>query len=133
MDLSLLKDRNFAIAGLLMLMVGVVLLGSTVLIPQYLQLIMGYSATQAGAVLSPGAILIILLLPMVGFMLSKVEARWMIALGLFITSTALIHMTNFDVYIDFKYAMLARCWQAAGFALAVCAYQHRRLCVCAAQ
>jgi MFS transporter, DHA2 family, multidrug resistance protein len=115
-DLSLLKNRNFGIAGLLMLMVGVVLLGSTVLIPQYMQLIMGYSATQAGAVLSPGAILIILLLPMVGFLLSKVEARWMIGLGLFITSTALIHMANFDVFIDFKYAMLARCWQAAGFA-----------------
>jgi MFS transporter, DHA2 family, multidrug resistance protein len=115
-DLSLLKDRNFGIAGLLMFMVGVVLLGSTVLIPQYMQLIMGYSATQAGLVISPGALLIMLLLPLVGFLLSKVEARWMIAIGLALTSTALIHMTNFDVYMDFKYAMLARCWQAAGFA-----------------
>ncbi|HEY3937543.1 MAG TPA: DHA2 family efflux MFS transporter permease subunit [Bryobacteraceae bacterium] len=115
-DLSLLKDRNFAVASLFMFMVGVVLLGSTVLIPQYLQLVMGYSATLAGLVLSPGALLIMLVLPFVGKALAKVEGRWMIGVGLAITSTALIHMTNFDTFIDFKYAVLARCWQAVGLA-----------------
>ncbi len=45
---SLLKERNFRISAFFMFMVGVVLLGSTVLIPQYLQLVMGYSATDAG-------------------------------------------------------------------------------------
>jgi DHA2 family multidrug resistance protein len=49
-------------------------------------------------------------------LLAKVEGRWMIGVGLAITSTALIHMTNFDTVIDFKYAVIARCWQAAGFA-----------------
>ncbi len=48
-DLSLLKNRNFGISAFLMFMVGVVLLGSTVLIPQYLQLVMGYSATRGRA------------------------------------------------------------------------------------
>jgi DHA2 family multidrug resistance protein len=115
-DLSLLKDRNFGISALLMFMVGVVLLGSTVLIPQYMQLIMGYSATQAGLVISPGGLLIMFMLPMVGMLLSKVEARWMIGVGLAITSAALIHMTNFNNDMDFKYAMIARCFQAAGLA-----------------
>jgi MFS transporter, DHA2 family, multidrug resistance protein len=115
-DLSLLKDPNFGISALLMFMVGVVLLGSTVLIPQYMQLVMGYSATQAGEVISPGGLLIMLLLPMVGMLLGKVEARWVIGVGLVITSAALIHMTNFDTLMDYRYAMIARCYQAAGLA-----------------
>ncbi len=115
-DLSLLKDRNFGVSAFLMFMVGVVLLGSTVLIPQYLQLVMGYSATQAGMALSPGGLLVMGMLPFVGLLLSKVEARFLIAVGLAITSLALIHMTNFDVYMNFKYAVIARCFQAAGLA-----------------
>ncbi|MBV8811030.1 MAG: DHA2 family efflux MFS transporter permease subunit [Acidobacteriaceae bacterium] len=115
-DLSLLKNRNFGISAFLMFMVGVVLLGSTVLIPQYLQLVMGYSATQAGLAISPGGLLVMCLLPFVGFLLGKVESRWMIGVGLAITSLALIHMANFDIQMDFKYAVLARCFQAAGLA-----------------
>lgn len=115
-DLSLLKDRNFGISAFLMFMVGVVLLGSTVLIPQYLQLVMGYSATLAGLAISPGGLLVMFMLPFVGFLLSKVEARWLIGVGLAITCFSLIHMTNFDVYMDFKYAVVARCLQAAGLA-----------------
>ncbi len=115
-DLSLLKERNFGISAFLMFMVGVVLLGSTVLIPQYLQLVMGYSATLAGLAISPGGLLVMFMLPFVGFLLSKVEARWLIGVGLAITCFSLIHMTNFDTYMDFKYAVIARCFQAAGLA-----------------
>jgi DHA2 family multidrug resistance protein len=115
-DLSLLKDRNFGISAFLMFNVGVVLLGSTVLIPQFLQLVMGYSATDAGLAISPGGLLIMVMLPFVGMLLSKVEARWMIGVGLFITSTALLHMTTFSTDMDYKYAAIARCYQAAGLA-----------------
>jgi DHA2 family multidrug resistance protein len=115
-DLSLLKDRNFGVSALLMFMVGVVLLGSTVLIPQFVQLVMGYSATEAGLVISPGGLLVMFMLPFVGFMLSKVEARWMIAIGLAITGFALIHMATFDLNMSFRYIMYARCFQAAGLA-----------------
>ena len=115
-DLSLLKNRNFGISSFLMFMVGVILLGSTVLIPQYLQLVMGYSATDAGMAISPGGLLVMALLPFVGILLGKVEARWLIGVGLAITSLALIHMTTFDVYISYRYAVLARCFQAAGLA-----------------
>jgi DHA2 family multidrug resistance protein len=115
-DLSLLKNRNFGISAFLMFMVGVILLGSTVLIPQYLQLVMGYSATSAGMAISPGGLLVMGMLPFVGILLGKVEARWLIGAGLAITSLALIHMTTFNDYISYKYAALARCYQAAGLA-----------------
>jgi MFS transporter, DHA2 family, multidrug resistance protein len=115
-DLSLLRERNFAVAAFLMFMVGIVLLGSTVLIPQYLQLVMGYSATQAGLAISPGALLVMFMLPFVGLILGKVEARWVIAVGLLITSLALFNMTSFNTQMDFKHAVLARCYQASGLA-----------------
>lgn len=115
-DLSLLKDRNFAVAGGLMFMVGVILMGSTVLIPQYLQLVMGYSATDAGMAISPGGLLVMAMLPFVGVMLGKIEARWIIGVGLVITSGALIHMTSFNTAMDFRYAVYARMFQAAGLA-----------------
>ncbi len=115
-DLSLLKDRNFAISAFLMFNVGVVLLGSTVLIPQFLQLVMGYSATDAGLAISPGGLLIMLMLPFVGIMLGKIEARWMIGVGLAITSLALLHMTTFSTNVDYRYVAIARCYQAAGLA-----------------
>ncbi len=132
-DLSLLKDRNFGVSAFLMFMVGVVLLGSTVLIPQYLQLVMGYSATQAGLAISPGGLLVMGMLPFVGFLLSKVEARWLIGVGLVITSLALIHMTNFDIYMDFRYAVYRALLSSGGAGVSVCAHQHRRLRVCAAE
>ena len=115
-DLSLLKDRNFSISAFFMFMVGVVLLGSTVLIPQFLQLVLGYSATDAGQVISPGGFLIIGMLPFVGILLGKVEARWMIGVGLAITALSMFHMTTFNTDMDYRYVMLARCLQASGLA-----------------
>jgi DHA2 family multidrug resistance protein len=77
---------------------------------------MGYSATKAGLAISPGGLLVMGMLPFVGILLSKVEARWLIGVGLVITSLALIHMTTFDIYMDYRYAVIARCFQAAGLA-----------------
>src|SRR5262249_11535804 len=54
-ELSLLKERNFAIANIFYFLFGFVLFGSTVLIPQMLQSLYGYTATDAGLVLGPGA------------------------------------------------------------------------------
>jgi MFS transporter, DHA2 family, multidrug resistance protein len=117
-ELHLLKERNFSISAFFMFMVGVVLLGSTVLIPQYLQLVMGYSATNAGLAISPGGFQVMLMLPFVGLLLgkAKVEARWLIMVGLIITSLALWHMTAFNTDMSQRTAIIARCYQSAGLA-----------------
>ena len=62
-DVNLFRERNFAVACSMMLALGLVLYGSTVLLPQYLQIVMGYSAQQAGMVLSPGGLVVLVLLP----------------------------------------------------------------------
>ncbi len=115
-DLHLFRDRTFGVSNLLMFMLGFALLGSTLLLPLFSQTLLGYTAQDAGLALMPGGFMIILLLPLVGFLLSRYTPRWLLLLGLCILSFSLFHMTNFDLQIDFKTLATARLIQAAGMA-----------------
>src|SRR5260370_15272908 len=74
-DLRMLKDRNFAIATTAMFFLGFVLYSTTVLIPQLLQQLLGYTAQLAGMALSPRGALIMCIIPVLGILLSKVAPR----------------------------------------------------------
>jgi MFS transporter, DHA2 family, multidrug resistance protein len=115
-DLHLFKERTFAASAMLMFMLGFALLGSTLLLPLFTQTLLGYTAQQAGMALTPGGLLIMAILPFVGFLLSKYDARKLITFGLVVLSLALFHMTNFDLNISFRTVVLARMYQAAGLA-----------------
>ncbi len=115
-DLHLFRDRNFGVSNLLMFMLGFALLGSTLLLPLFSQTLLGYTAQQAGLALMPGGFAIILLLPLVGFLLSRYSPRWLLLFGLVVLSASLFHMTNFDLDIDFRTVALARVVQAVGMA-----------------
>ena len=116
-EVRLFKNRSFAISNLMMVVLGMVLFGSTVLLPQYLQVWMGYSAQDAGMALSPGGLVVILLLPIVGKLLGKVDARYLIAFGFTSISLGLWHMSR-TLYpgIDFPTAVWLRIFQVAGIA-----------------
>jgi len=81
LELKLLKNRNFAATVLFNFVLGAVLFGSTVLIPQFLQLMMGYTAEKAGEVLSPAGFMLMMLFPIAGLLSTKIDPRWMIALA----------------------------------------------------
>ena len=115
-DLHLFRDRTFGISNMLMFMLGFALLGSTLLLPLFMQTMLGYTAEQAGLALMPGGFTIMLLLPLVGFLLSRYTPRWLLLFGLVVLSISLFHMTNFDLDIDFRTVMMARVFQAAGMA-----------------
>src|SRR5882724_11470716 len=115
-DLHLFRDRTFGVSNLLMFMLGFALLGSTLMLPLFAQTLLGYTAQQAGLMLMPGGFTIILLLPLVGFLLSKYTPRYLLLLGLCILSFSLFHMTGFDLQIDFRTLATARVIQAAGMA-----------------
>ncbi|HEX5080068.1 MAG TPA: DHA2 family efflux MFS transporter permease subunit [Geminicoccaceae bacterium] len=115
-DIRLLGERNFAIANILMLMLGFILLGSTVLIPQLVQTLFGYTATEAGLVISPGGFAIMLLLPVVGRLVGTVDVRFLIATGLVISSAALYHLGSFSLQADYSAFMWARIYQTLGLA-----------------
>jgi MFS transporter, DHA2 family, multidrug resistance protein len=115
-DLHLFRDRTFGISNLLMFMLGFALLGSTLLLPLFMQTLLGYTAQQSGLALMPGGFAIMLLLPLVGFLLSRYSPRWLLIFGLVVLSGALFHMTNFNLQIDFRTAATARIFQAVGMA-----------------
>jgi DHA2 family multidrug resistance protein len=116
-DVRMFKSRNFASSNLMMLVLGIALFGTTVLLPQYTQVLMGYTAEQAGMALSPGGFVVILLLPFVGTLVSKVDPRYLIAVGFSVLSASMFYMTT-HLYqgIDFKTAVLLRVYQSVGIA-----------------
>jgi DHA2 family multidrug resistance protein len=115
-DLHLFRDQTFGISNLLMFMLGFALLGSTLLLPLFMQTLLGYSAEQSGLALMPGGFTIMLLLPLVGFLLSRYSPRWLLVFGLVVLSGSLFHMAGFDLEIDFRTAAIARVLQAVGMA-----------------
>src|SRR6202034_949827 len=115
-DLDLFKIRTFGIGNMLMFMVGFALLSSTVLLPQFSQDLLGYTAQRAGLALMPGGIAIILCMPFVGYLLGHTDARRLLLFGLTMVAFSLFHMTNFDTAIDFRTLATARVFQAMGLA-----------------
>jgi len=115
-DLRLLGHRNFAVGNLLMFMLGFVLLGSTVLLPLFVQAMLGYTAMDAGLVISPGGFLIMLVMPVVGMLVAKMDPRWLIGFGLVVCSLALFRMTAFDLSVDYWTVAWARVYQSIGLA-----------------
>jgi MFS transporter, DHA2 family, multidrug resistance protein len=115
-DLHLFKDRSFAIGTFLMFMVGFALMSSTVLIPLFLQTMMGYTAQEAGLALMPGGFAIIAVMPLVGTLLGKYDARRLLLFGFCTLGAALFYMTHFNLFIDFRHAATARLIQAIGLA-----------------
>jgi DHA2 family multidrug resistance protein len=116
-DLHLFRDRNFAASNLLMFMLGFALLGTTVLLPLFVQGLLGYTAEDAGFVLSPGGFATMLMMPVVGALSGKVDARLLIATGLIGTAIAMFHLAGFNTNVDYGTIAWARVYQSLGLAL----------------
>ena len=80
-NIRLFKYKNFAICCLLMALVGGVLNSSTVLQPQFMQQLLGWTATTSGMALTAGGFTLVLVMPFAGFLTGKVAARWLAVIG----------------------------------------------------
>jgi MFS transporter, DHA2 family, multidrug resistance protein len=116
-DLRLLANRNFALGNILMFMLGFILLSSTVLLPLYVQSVLGYTATEAGKVISPGGFAVMMMMPIIGGLVGRVDARWLVAIGLVATSLALFNMTRFNTDVDYATVAWARIYQSVGLGM----------------
>ena len=116
-DLQLFRNRNFATAMFFTLILGMVLFSTTVVIPQFLQLLLGYSAQLSGEALAGGGIVMLFMMPIAGFLVTRMDPRLMMAGGFLGTAVALHFMaTHLSLQMDFGTAFLLRTFQAAGLA-----------------
>ena len=114
LDLRLFAQRNVGTTMFVMFMVGLSLYSSTVLIPQFLQEIMGYSAEQAGMAVSSGGIALMLLFPVAGALAPKFDPRWLVAFGFILTTWGLWRMTDLNLNVSFGMAVSWRMVIALG-------------------
>ena len=117
MDLRLLGKRNFATAATFSFILGMVLNGSTILLPQFLQNDLGYTAARAGMALSPGGIALAFMMPIAGILTSKFDPRVIIASGFAITAFGLFHVTNIYLGVSFDTMAVYRVIQVVGIPL----------------
>jgi DHA2 family multidrug resistance protein len=99
-----------------MLTIFAALFGATVLIPLFAQTVMGYSAQKAGELLSLGGFALIFFMPLVGFLVARVDSRYLIAIGLGTSAFALFSMTRLYLGIDCGTLALWRTYQAISMA-----------------
>jgi len=116
LDVRMLKDRTFAVANTIMFTIGIVLFGTTIILPLFSQQMLGYTAERAGLAITPGGFWVMGMMPLVGFLLGHVPARYLVMLGMAISATAIYRMTRFDLSVSFSTLMWARIFQASGLA-----------------
>jgi DHA2 family multidrug resistance protein len=113
-EIKLFRERNFAVANALYFGFFFILFGSTVLIPQILQSLYGYTATDAGLVLGPGAFVIVLMAPIVVRLIPKAGAKKLIVAGSIFMGLAMWRFSSLDLGSDYQAYALARALQGIG-------------------
>jgi DHA2 family multidrug resistance protein len=116
LNLTLFKRRNFSISFLLMFVLGFSLYGTTILIPQFVQTLLGYTAELAGLVLSPAGLMMMCMMPVVGILVGKVDPRKLIGYGFVMLTLSLITMHTLNLGVSYGYLVFVRCFQASGLA-----------------
>ena len=115
-ELRLFQDRNYAAATFTMFALGIILYSTTVMLPVLLQTLMGYTAQLSGFVLSPGAIVTLVGLPLVGWLLVRLHARWLVIFGLTILAIGMFELAKLNLATDFWTFVLV--WTVSRGALA---------------
>ncbi len=106
--------RNFGIASIFLLITGVIIFGTTQFVPQLLQQVIGYTATDAGLAMTAGGVATICMLPVSGVLSSKIDPRWLIGFSFSIQALAMWYMGQLDTQLSFGSAAIARLFQALG-------------------
>jgi MFS transporter, DHA2 family, multidrug resistance protein len=114
-DVRMFKSFNFASASLMMFTLGILLFSSLVLMPQFLQTLLGYTSQLAGLALSAGGLVLLFEMPVMGQLTTKIQARYLIAFGWFALSVAMFYSTKrIDLQISFSAATWLRIAQVIG-------------------
>ncbi|MGO8818233.1 MAG: DHA2 family efflux MFS transporter permease subunit [Terriglobia bacterium] len=99
-DLHVLGDRNLAIGCFLIGLIGIVIYGTTTLLPLFLQDLLDYPAYQSGLAVSPRGIGAIISLIIAARLIGRVDSRWLIAVGLVIRAASLFMLGTLNLEIN---------------------------------
>jgi MFS transporter, DHA2 family, multidrug resistance protein len=114
-EVQLFRNLNFLGANAMMFILGIMLFSSLVMMPLFLQTLLGYTSESAGLVLSGGGLLLLVLMPVVGTLASKIQARYLIAFGWLALSVAMLYSSRrLDLEISFGFASFLRVIQVVG-------------------
>jgi DHA2 family multidrug resistance protein len=114
-EVKLFKNLNFLAANGMMFVLGVLYFASLVMMPLFLQSLMGYTAESAGLLLSGGGLILLFLMPVVGVLSSKFQARYLIAFGWLVLSIGMyISSRRLDLEVSFRSAAILRIAQVFG-------------------
>jgi len=114
-DVRMFKNFNFASASLMLFMLGILLFSSLVLMPQFLQTLLGYTSQLAGLALSAGGLVLLIETPITGQLTTKIQARRLIAFGWLALSLAMFYSTKrIDLQMSFNAATWLRVAQVVG-------------------
>jgi DHA2 family multidrug resistance protein len=114
-DVKMFKIFNFATASVMMFFLYIVLFASLVMLPLFLQTLLGYTAQVAGFAISPGASVLLIEMPIMGILTTKVQARRLIAFGWCVLAISMYYSTQrLDLEISFSAAVWLRVVQVLG-------------------
>ena len=113
-DFRMMKNRNFSMTLIVMMMTGLVLFATTQLIPQMLQQVLGYSALDAGLAMTAGGVATLVAVPFAGQLTGKVDVRALLIAAFLVQAASLWYMTHLNAEITFGQAAEARLISAAG-------------------
>ncbi|HEY4075485.1 MAG TPA: DHA2 family efflux MFS transporter permease subunit [Rhizomicrobium sp.] len=111
-NIKLFRNGNFIIANLFMLLMGLIVFGTTQFIPQLLQQVLGYTATNAGLALTAGGLATLLVMPLAGFLSTRADPRLLIGFALLVQGYAMWNMAGLNTQIAFHDAAVARMIQS---------------------
>ena len=104
--------KNFAVSSLLLLVVGLLLFGTAQFIPQLLQQVIGYTATDAGLALTAGGAAVILFMPVAGVLSSKVDPRLLVGFSFLMQAVGFANYQQLSTDLSFSSVAWARAFQA---------------------
>jgi MFS transporter, DHA2 family, multidrug resistance protein len=114
-EVQLFRNLNFLGANVMLFMLGIMLFSSLVMMPLFLQTLLGYTSESAGLVLSGGGLLLLFEMPIIGTLASKIQARYLIAFGWLALSVAMLYSSRrLDLEISFGFASFLRVIQVVG-------------------
>ena len=117
LEMRLFRHRNFAVGTLIIMVIGVILFGTTQFVPQLTQQILGYTASQAGLALTLGGMITMVTMPLAGVLTGRFQPRVLMLVAFAVIAVSLWMMSRFAVTVTFDHIAYTRAWQSGAIPL----------------